>query len=517
MKIWSRVRKCLQLNKSLLCGVLAMAVAGCSSDHKGTLHYDADSTVNPAGPVNLSSSSSSSSTSSGASGDPSPNLIVNGSVESGLPPWRSQGDGVTIEQSSQFAHTGTSSLFISGRTQPWHAPVMDLPLDFPTGRSFTASAWVYLPPGSPETVFKISMKRVDADGEAYPPVAETIPAVAPGNWVKMTGSFVHTARGAVTELFVYIEAVDANVSYYVDDLEIRAGPFGLASDRSKFLGNVIADVVPDDFDTFWNQVTPENGGKWGTVEETRDVMVWDELDLAYDYALENGMPFKLHTLIWDQQRPGWIDALPPGEQLEEIEEWISLLAERYPETDMIDVVNEALPDHAPASFKAALGGDGATGWDWVIKSFELAREYFPTAELHLNDYDIISNTANIATYLEIAELLKARNLIDALGIQSHYFNVNELPAQTITANLNLLAAADLPIYVSELDITGATEEEQRLRYAEKFPAFWEHPAVAGVTLWGYVEGETWREGTGLRNADGTPKQALLWLQDYFWN
>lgn len=512
MKIWSRVCTYLQPNTWLLAGMLIFAIAGCSSDHKATLHYDADSTVNPAGPVNLSSSSSSSTSSSGA--PINPNLVVNGGLEDGVEPWRSQGEGVVIEQSTDVAHSGTHSLFVSGRSMPWHAPVMDLPLDFPTGRSYTASAWVYLPAGSANSVFKISMKRVDQDGEAYPPVAETLTPVAPGTWVKMTGSFVHTSRGSVTELFLYVEAVDAGVEYYVDDLEIRAGPYGLAWNEDKFLGNVIAGYVPTDFDTYWNQVTPENASKWGSVEATRDVMDWTDLDMAYDYAVENNMPFKLHTLIWNQQKPEWIDGLPTGEQFEEIEEWYSLLSQRYPETAMIDVVNEPL--HAEPTFKAALGGDGATGWDWVITSFELAREYFPTAELHINDYGIINDTAEIANYLEIVALLKDRDLIDAIGIQAHYFSVDTLSAQTIIDNLNLLAEADLPIYVSELDITGTTEQEQRDRYAEKFPAFWEHPAVAGVTLWGYVEGETWRNDTGLRTAEGKPKLALLWLLDYFW-
>ena len=39
-----------------------------------------------------------------------------------------------------------------------------------------------------------------------------------------------------------------------------------------------------------------------------------------------------------------------------------------------------------------------------------------------------------------------------------------------------------------------------------FPAFYEHPAVAGVTLWGYVEGLTWKSGTGI-NSNGSERLA----------
>ncbi len=76
-------------------------------------------------------------------------------------------------------------------------------------------------------------------------------------------------------------------------------------------------------------------------------MVWDALDVAYQFARSNGLPFKFHTLIWGQQQPGWITSLPAEEQLAEIEEWFTEVAARYPDIDMIDVVNE--PINAPAA------------------------------------------------------------------------------------------------------------------------------------------------------------------------
>ena len=106
--------------------------------------------------------------------------------------------------------------------------------------------------------------------------------------------------------------------------------------------------------TYFNQITPEDAGKWGSVEATRDVMNWAALDQAYQFAKDNGFPFKLHTLIWGQQSPTWMNSLSAQEQLAEIEEWMSLLAARYPDVDMIDVVNEPL--HAPPAYIEALGG-----------------------------------------------------------------------------------------------------------------------------------------------------------------
>ena len=63
----------------------------------------------------------------------------------------------------------------------------------------------------------------------------------------------------------------------------------LAGNRDKYLGNIIKSgaSAPDDFLDLWNQVTPENGGKWGSVESNRGQMHWIDLDRAYDFAQEN--------------------------------------------------------------------------------------------------------------------------------------------------------------------------------------------------------------------------------------
>ena len=38
-----------------------------------------------------------------------------------------------------------------------------------------------------------------------------------------------------------------------------------------------------------------------------------------------------------------------------------------------------------------------------------------------------------------------------------------------------------------------------------------HPHVKGITIWGYVNGRTWIEGSGLISENGTPRPAMTWL------
>ncbi|MEX1240542.1 MAG: endo-1,4-beta-xylanase [Cyclobacteriaceae bacterium] len=284
----------------------------------------------------------------------------------------------------------------------------------------------------------------------------------------------------------------------------------LAKDKCKFLGNVIPGSTPSDFKTYWNQITPENAGKWGSVESTRDAMSWSGLDNAYHFAKDNGLPFKWHTFVWGQQQPGWIGTITQSEQKDEVEEWIKSFCERYPETDYIDVVNEPL--HAVPDYAAALGGSGTTGWDWVIWSFEKARQYCPNAKLVLNDYNIIKDDAATDKYIIIINLLNERDLIDVIGEQGHFMETASLTA--IRKNLDKLHAAELPVHISEYDVNLADDQAQIQKYQEQFPVLWTHPGVHGITLWGYRQGRIWRKDSYLIRSDGSARPALTWLSAF---
>jgi endo-1,4-beta-xylanase len=289
----------------------------------------------------------------------------------------------------------------------------------------------------------------------------------------------------------------------------------MAAGKSKFVGNVTGNSVPANFNTYWNQITPENATKWGSVEGTRNSMNWSGADTAYNYAQSNGYKFKFHTFIWGSQYPSWMtgSGLTTAQQRAEIEQWMQLACQRYPNTWAIDVVNEPIKTAMP--FKAALGGDGSTGWDWVITSFQLARQYCPNAKLLINEYGTENDPPVRATYKTIIGLLQSRGLIDGVGIQGHYFNLDNMTGSAVTTMLNDYATLGLDVYISELDIVaGGTDSGQLAKYQDVFPAIWNHASVKGVTLWGYIVGQTWRDGTGLVSSSGVERPALTWLKGF---
>lgn len=301
----------------------------------------------------------------------------------------------------------------------------------------------------------------------------------------------------------------------------------LAVGHAKFLGCANDGPIESTFDMYWNQMTPGNAGKWGSVEPGRDSYNWGPLDVQYNYAKERGIPFKMHTLIWGAQQPAWISNLDSAQKVEEIEEWIKLVGERYPDLDQVDVVNEPIASHNPpdglngrANYKNALGGNGTTGWDWVIWSFQKARQYIPQAELILNDYGIINSNSATDTYLQIINLLKDRGIIDGIGVQGHRFEFESADTTVLKNNMTKLGATGLPLYITEFDLgnilnSGTPNDSVQLAlYKKIFPVLWRHSAVKGITLWGYVSTDMWQTTAYLIRPDGSERPAMVWLRDF---
>ena len=295
----------------------------------------------------------------------------------------------------------------------------------------------------------------------------------------------------------------------------------LAAGQPKFLGGAYSPDQAKDFAAYWNKVTPENAGKWGEVEAVRGQMDWSGLDQAYQFAKAHGFPFHMHVMVWGNQQPEWIKHLPHAEQRREIEHWFAAVAQRYPGLDYVEVVNEALndppskDDEGGGNYIEALGGSGASGWDWVIESYRLARRYFPHAKLLINDYNVINKATNTRKYRTIIDLLRKDHLLDGIGVQAHAFETAGVPAAALRANLDILAATGLPIYITEMDIDGTSDAAQLKEYRRVFPVFWQDPAVKGITMWGFRPG-LWREKERayLVNPDGSERPALQWLRRY---
>ncbi len=282
----------------------------------------------------------------------------------------------------------------------------------------------------------------------------------------------------------------------------------------KFCGNITQEgQVRSDFITYWDQITPENEGKWGSVEAVRNQMNWTGLDAVHDYAKQHNIPFKQHNFVWGSQQPSWISGLSQSDQRAEVEQWIQLFCERYPDTQLIDVVNEP-PPHTTPPYTAALGGAGTSGYDWIVQAFKWAHQYCPNSILIMNDYNTIEYATDNSHFIDIVNAIKAAGApIDAIGAQAHA--AYSMSTSTVQMYLDKLASSTgLPVYISEYDINLADDTQQKNVMQSQFTMFWNDDNVKGVTLWGYVVGQTWETNTGLMTTSGTMRPAMTWLMQY---
>jgi len=286
----------------------------------------------------------------------------------------------------------------------------------------------------------------------------------------------------------------------------------LSTDDIPYVGNIFRDSTPSDerFHALWNQVTPENAGKWFNVETGRDTMSWEALDAAVNFSRSFNYVFELHTLIAGGYEPAWMESLSVVEQEQEIIEWFNQVGARYPEIQQVEVVSEPVSEQP--FFKDALGGDGDTGWDWVINAFELARVQFPNSDLILNGYKVTGTDETGPAFLALVSLLQERNLVDGIGVKGHFLEDTQIA--TIEARLNELTAMNLPVYLSDLDINESDDQQQLETMKAIFPVFFENTAVKGLTLWGYRENQIWRQEAFLLSSTETDRPALDWLECY---
>ena len=292
------------------------------------------------------------------------------------------------------------------------------------------------------------------------------------------------------------------------------GTGGAPPALKKFVGNIdTRGQVRSDFNMYWDQFSPENAGKWGSVERTRDQMSWSALDTMYKYAKDNKIPFKQHNFVWGSQQPSWIGGLSQAEQREEVEEWIRLYCERFPDTELIDVVNEP-PPHTTPSYTAALGGAGASGYDWIKQVFVWAHQYCPKSILILNDYNNVEYANDNSHTIDIVTRIKnAGAPIHGVGAQAH--GCANLSASTVQMYIDKIATqTGLPVYISEYDLNIADDNKQRDVMQSQFTMFWNNPNVKGITIWGYIVGSTWVANSGLMTSSGTKRPAMTWLMDF---
>jgi endo-1,4-beta-xylanase len=155
-----------------------------------------------------------------------------------------------------------------------------------------------------------------------------------------------------------------------------------------------------------------------------------------------------------------------------------------------DVVNEAInPDgsHYHNLWYKALGPD------YTGDAFAIARATDPHLRLCYNDDGIELPGPHANTVLRLVRQLRARNLIDCVGVETHITPPG--PSQNAFATgLRRLAATGVDVLISELDVklTGnQTLTAQANTYANVARACRNVQNCQRITTWGFTDADGW--------------------------
>ncbi|HET7535323.1 MAG TPA: endo-1,4-beta-xylanase, partial [Candidatus Didemnitutus sp.] len=168
--------------------------------------------------------------------------------------------------------------------------------------------------------------------------------------------------------------------------------------------------------------------------------------------------------------------------------------------DEWDVLNEPYSNH---DLMDLFGRDIMPAW------FKVAREELPKAALFFNDFsnhDATTDRAHVEDFEQTTRFLLDHGApVTGLGLQAHFNNHPNAPANVLAVLDRYEQEFHLPVRITEFDVW-TFDEELQADYTRDFLILsFSHPSVVGVQLWGFWENAHWRPPAALYRSDWTEK------------
>lgn len=424
--------------------------------------------------------------------------------------WNGRGSA-TVERSTKYAHSGTTSLYVSGRTQLWNGATRSASDIMEAGGYYKVGTYVLYDGASYSDTQKFSINlQYDLNGKEnyYTIATET---AAKGEW-QYVGSEFTVPEGA-TNFYIYVQTGYTSapkeqdlMDFYMDDASGEHLPdptiqeditslkdayadyfkIGCACAGSEFAQGATKALIQKHYNslTLGNELKPDSvldqALSQAYVKETGDdtapQISLNEADEMLKFAAANQIPVRGHVLVWHSQTPDWFfkenfdsdGAWVSKEKMtQRLENYIKIvmetLAKDYPDVTFYawDVVNEAASDAGtirPAGSNNEVNGQSA--WvkvygdqSYIPLAFEFAKKYAPAGcKLFYNDYNEYSPNKQAYIISDILKPLIEKDLIDGVGMQSH-ISMSYPSIDLYRSAMQQYADLGLEIQVTELDIS----------------------------------------------------------------
>jgi endo-1,4-beta-xylanase len=268
--------------------------------------------------------------------------------------------------------------------------------------------------------------------------------------------------------------------------------------------NTYADTLADEFD----MVTPENAMKFQIIHPAQDTFDFHDADVIVDFAEDNNMQVRGHTLVWHSQLPSWLtsETWTRDELIAILQDHITTVVTRYRgRVAAWDVVNEAFCDDGSLRPTFWLQGCGkpecpGIGPEYIEMAFEWAHAADPQAKLFYNDYGAEgSGDKSNAIYSLVSDMVQRGVPIHGVGLQMHVGIDSPPNSQDVAANISRLGAIGLDVHITEMDVkiisgSGLRYEKlikQAAVYSDMFDVCLSQDACKAFIMWGFTDKYSW--------------------------
>ncbi len=243
-------------------------------------------------------------------------------------------------------------------------------------------------------------------------------------------------------------------------------------------------------------------------------------DKIYQFAQENGLDLRIHTIVWYRHIPKQlIDYLENRNEedrkrltLDFIKTYMQCLKDRYPNAYCVDVINEmaADPDEIRIYKEEGLpiyecDDEGirmdywykTLGKHYYIEIFKMAREIFgEDVKLFYNDCNEGNKEKQkmfVAAINHIKEYERQNgiHLIDGFGMQSHYWGSEDESREYMEDLYSFYTDLGLEIQITEFDVNNHSNKEIQNSIFNNFIEVVPKYGIETFTMWGLNDIVSW--------------------------
>ncbi|KAJ4716006.1 Endo-1,4-beta-xylanase [Melia azedarach] len=230
----------------------------------------------------------------------------------------------------------------------------------------------------------------------------------------------------------------------------------------------------------FNAAVFENELKWYATEPEQGKINYTIADQMLEFVRANQIIARGHNIFWEDPKytPAWVVNLTGCELQSAVKSRIQSLMSKYKEEFIHwDVSNEML--HFDF-YEHRLGPEA------TLHFYKTAHQSDPLATLFMNEFNVLETCSDVNStvdsyILRLRELQRGGISMDGIGLEGH-FTVPNLPL--MRGILDKLATLELPIWLTEVDISSKLDMETQATYLEQvLREGFSHPSVNGIMLW----------------------------------